>query len=56
LTGTVVGCEFAGGPWHLRVALGETVVVASHESAMSLGESVALTPPATARAVVKEDR
>jgi ABC-type sugar transport system ATPase subunit len=56
LTGTVVGCEFAGGPWHLRVALGETVVVASHESAVSLGESVALTPPATARAVVKEDR
>ncbi|MHC4940468.1 MAG: ABC transporter ATP-binding protein [Planctomycetota bacterium] len=56
LTGTVVGCEFAGGPWQLRVAIGETVVAANHETAIPLGEEVALTPPASARAVVKEDR
>ena len=56
LTGTVVGCEFAGGPWHLRVAVGDTILVARHDFPIALGESVALTISDTPRAVVEEDR
>jgi len=54
--GTVVGCEFAGGPWHCRVAIGNSVVTARHDHALAMGTSIALTPPATARPIVKEDR
>jgi len=56
VSGTVIGCEFAGGPWHCRVAVGESVVTALHDRAIAVGETIALTPPASARPIVKEDR
>ncbi|MEM8885238.1 MAG: ABC transporter ATP-binding protein [Planctomycetota bacterium] len=56
LTGTVVGCEFAGGPWHLRVAVGDTVLAARHEDRIELGAEVALALTTAPRALVQEDR
>ena len=56
IRGTVVGCEYAGGPWHCRIAVGDSIVTALHEVALTVGEEVALTPPATPRALVREDR
>lgn len=56
ITGRVVGCEFAGGPWHCRIAVGDSVVTALHDRALAIGDEVALTPPSTPRALVEEDR
>jgi len=56
IEGTVVGCEFAGGPWHCRIAIGDSVVTALHDRALAVGTPIALTPPDTTRPIVKEDR
>ncbi|MHC4932086.1 MAG: ABC transporter ATP-binding protein [Planctomycetota bacterium] len=55
VTGRVVACEFAGGPWRCRVAVGETEVAAHSEHPLRAGDEVALTPPATPRTILKED-
>jgi len=56
LQGAVVGCEFAGGPWHVRVRIGDTVVTALHDRALEAGETVSLALSDAPSAVVKEDR
>jgi len=56
LEGTVVGCEFAGGPWHVRVAIGDSVVAAVHAAPLEPGAAVRVNLAAAPRAVVKEDR
>jgi len=54
--GTVVACEFAGGPWRCRVALpdGEEVAVLTDRPREG-GASVAVVPPAAPRALLEED-
>ncbi|MHC4956231.1 MAG: ABC transporter ATP-binding protein [Planctomycetota bacterium] len=56
VTGRVVGCEFAGGPWHCRIAVGDSVVTALHDRPIAIGEAIALTPPGSPRPVLEEDR
>jgi iron(III) transport system ATP-binding protein len=56
LEGVVVGCEFAGGPWHVRVAIGKSVVAAQHAAPLEPGATVRLSVSDQPRAVVKEDR
>ncbi len=55
--GTVIACEFAGGPWRCRVALanGHEEVAVLTEQPRSAGESVFLVPPAAPRTVLQED-
>ncbi|MHC4223390.1 MAG: ABC transporter ATP-binding protein [Planctomycetota bacterium] len=55
VTGKVVACEFAGGPWRCRVSVGETEVAAHSERPLRAGDEVALTPPVTPRRVLRED-
>jgi len=57
LEGTVVGCEFAGGPWNLRVAVGESSVVTVRDAEpRRAGETVVLQLSGAPQSVVKEDR
>jgi ABC-type sugar transport system ATPase subunit len=56
LEGVVIGSEFAGNCWHLRVAIGDAEVVAIHSEAVRPGGTVALRVSASARSVVQEDR
>jgi len=55
VAGTIVACEFAGGPWRCRVAVGEEEIVAFHERPLAAGEAVRLAPPATPRRALEED-
>jgi len=56
IQGTVIGCEFAGGPWHCRIAIGDSIVTALHDHALDVGSPVALTPPDSKRPIVIDDR
>lgn len=56
LQGVVVGAEFAGSHWNLRVAVGDAEVVAVHAESIRPGETVTLRVSSMARAVVQEDR
>ncbi len=53
--GTVVGCEFAGGPWRCRIRVGEEEVVALSSEPLRTGDSVDLSPPDTPRTALRED-
>jgi len=53
--GTVVGCEFAGGPWRCRLRVGEEEVAALSAEPLRTGEAVLLTPPDTPRMALRED-
>jgi ABC-type sugar transport system ATPase subunit len=55
--GRVVACEFAGGRWRCRIAVGseQTELLALHDSPLQPGEEVALTPPASAREVLSAE-
>ena len=52
--GKVVACEFAGGRWRCRIALGseQAELYALHDRPLRPGKEVALTPPVTARQVL----
>ncbi|MHC4548123.1 MAG: ABC transporter ATP-binding protein [Planctomycetota bacterium] len=52
--GRVVACEFAGGPWRCRIAVGDAELYALHDRSLAPGEEVALTPPSTPRQVLEE--
>jgi ABC-type sugar transport system ATPase subunit len=56
LTGTVVACEFAGGPWRCRVRVGQAEVFALSDRARDSGEQVSLAPPVAARRPLEDDR
>jgi len=53
--GTVVGCEFAGGPWRCRLRVGEQEVVALSREQLRKGEEILLEPPDTPRTALRED-
>jgi ABC-type sugar transport system ATPase subunit len=53
--GRVLACEFAGGPWHCRIAVGGAEVLGLCDRALEPGSEVALTPPSTPRTVLRED-
>jgi ABC-type sugar transport system ATPase subunit len=53
--GRVVACEFVGGFWHCRVAVGNAEIAALNDRPLAAGDDVALTPPATPRQVLRED-
>ncbi len=55
IAGLVVACEFAGGPWRCRVAVGDEEVAALAERAWEPGSPVRLRPPATPRTPLTED-
>jgi ABC-type sugar transport system ATPase subunit len=54
--GTVVACEFAGGPWRCRVRVGPAEVYALSDRARHAGDQVLLAPPAAARRALEDDR
>jgi iron(III) transport system ATP-binding protein len=56
LEGVVIGSEFAGNCWHLRVAIGDSEVVATHAESVRPGETVTLRVSSAAQSVVQEDR
>ena len=56
IAGTVVACEFAGGPWRCRVDVGGTVVAGLCDEQKKNGDAVRLRPPTTPRHVLGEDR
>jgi ABC-type Fe3+/spermidine/putrescine transport system ATPase subunit len=53
--GTIVACEFAGGPWRCRVRVGEEEVAAYSDRPFRAGEEVSLAPPDAPRAPLGED-
>jgi len=53
--GRVVACEYAGGGWRCRIAVGDTEVAALHDAPLESGRDVSLTPPTTPRHVLSED-
>jgi len=55
IRGTVVGCEFAGGPWRCRVRVGGEEVAAFSKEPRRAGEAVALAPPDAPRTALRED-
>jgi len=55
IAGVVVACEFAGGPWRCRVAVGDEEVAALSDCAREPGSRVGLRPPATPRTPLLED-
>jgi len=52
--GRVVACEFAGGAWRCRVAVGETEVAALHDRPLEAGATVRLRPPDAPRQPLEE--
>ncbi len=54
LRGTVIGCEFAGGPWRCRLRVGDEEVAALSREPLRAGDSVALAPPDAPRTVLRE--
>jgi hypothetical protein len=54
--GTVVGCEFAGGPWRCRIRVGEEEVAAYSATPLKAGETVSLAPPDSPRTPLSEER
>jgi ABC-type Fe3+/spermidine/putrescine transport system ATPase subunit len=55
VTGTVIGCEFAGGPWRCRVRLGEEEVAALSDAPLRAGDAVSLAGPDAPRAALREE-
>jgi len=55
ISGHVIACEFAGGPWHCRVAVGDTIVAALSDQPLQTGAAVSLTAPDTPRVPLTED-
>jgi ABC-type Fe3+/spermidine/putrescine transport system ATPase subunit len=55
VAGTVVGCEFAGGPWRCRVRVGDSEVAVLSNQPRRAGDPVEIAPPQTARAPLRED-
>lgn len=54
--GKVVACEFAGEKWRCRISVDDRAeLYALHDRALRPGEEVALTPPATARQVLRRE-
>jgi ABC-type Fe3+/spermidine/putrescine transport system ATPase subunit len=55
IRGTVVGCEFAGGPWRCRLRVGEEEVAALSAEPLKTGATVSLAAPDTPRTALRED-
>lgn len=55
VTGRVIACEFAGGRWRCRIAVGDTEVAALHDRALAAGDEVSLAPPTTPRRQLRGD-
>ena len=55
LRGRVLGCEYDGQAWRCRLLVGDAEVAAFHEAALETGSEIALTPPASARVVLREE-
>lgn len=53
--GTVVACEFAGGPWRCRVRVGDEEVAALSDAPLRAGDAVSLAGPETPRSALRED-
>ena len=56
VTGRVIACEFAGGPWRCRLDVGGQEVVVQCDAPLKAGDEVALTPPAEPRVPLRSDR
>lgn len=56
LRGKVIACEFAGGAWRCRFAVGDAEVAALYDRPLAAGEEVALAPPAAPRRPLRRDR
>jgi ABC-type Fe3+/spermidine/putrescine transport system ATPase subunit len=54
--GEVVACEFAGGPWRVRIAVGEAEVAALHDRRLAHGARVRIAPPSAPRRAFPEER
>jgi len=54
--GRVVACEFAGGAWRVRVAVGDTEVFAMHDRRLPAGDPVRVAPPGAPRRPFPEER
>jgi len=53
--GRVVACEFAGGRWRCRIAVGEAELFALHDVRLAPGEEIGVSPPRTPRRALEED-
>jgi putrescine transport system ATP-binding protein len=53
---SVVGCEFAGGPWRCRLKVGEEEVSALSDRPLRTGDRALVAPPDAPRAPLAEDR
>ncbi|MGQ0613034.1 MAG: ABC transporter ATP-binding protein [Planctomycetaceae bacterium] len=53
--GRVLGCEFAGGRWRCRIAVGDAEVFAHNDARLAPGEAVGVRPPRTPRRALEED-
>lgn len=53
--GRVIACEFAGGPWRCRIAVGGDEVAALHAHPLRAGEEVVLEVAPVPRPALKED-
>ncbi|MDH3592302.1 MAG: ATP-binding cassette domain-containing protein, partial [Planctomycetota bacterium] len=56
VAGSVLACEFAGGPWRCRVAVGDQEIHVLHDAPLEAGTAITLRPPAAPRTPLKEDR
>lgn len=54
ITGRVIACEFAGGPWRCRLDVGGQVVMAQSDVPLDAGVEVALAPPVEPRVPLHE--
>ena len=55
LRGRVLGCEYDGMAWRCRLQVGDAEVAARHDVPLEAGSEIALTPPASSRAVLREE-
>lgn len=55
LRGRVLGCEYDGTAWRCRLQVGDAEVAARHDVPLEAGTEIALTPPVTSRAVLREE-
>jgi iron(III) transport system ATP-binding protein len=53
--GTVIACEFAGGPWRCRVRVGDEEVAALSDAPLRAGDAVSLAGPDSPRTALRED-
>ena len=56
VSGTVLACEFAGGPWLCRIQVGEQQVSAVSDVFHKAGTEIRLAPPRTQRVALEENR